>query len=130
MSLQDNHPTREDIDKIFSKYEQSLEEYEPEGKVINCPKYIPAPKNCGPKPITIEEYKERQQKQKEVKQPMVKKKSRRGGKKLQIKKQRKELLRLIGLTYGQEKRHLYIKLQQLNGEPKIKTTRNHNNQQQ
>lgn len=61
---EDPTPSKEDIDAIFSKY--CVEEYIPEGANTqkNQPKYTPTPLNAGPKPLTIEEYLERNQKKK------------------------------------------------------------------
>lgn len=126
---EDPAPSKEDIDAIFSKY--CVEEYIPEGANTqkNQPKYTPTPLNAGPKPLTIEEYLERNQKRKKEEQKReTKKKTKRGGKKLQIKKQRRELVRLIGLSHGQEKRKLYIELQRLNGQSKIQIYRSHHSE--
>lgn len=120
MSIHDDSaPSKEDIEKIFAKY--YLEEYIPEGKSIqrDQPKYTPTPINTGPKAITIEEYLSRNRKKQEQKQEKIKK-TKRGGKKIQKRKQRKELVRKIGLSYGQEKRQLYVELQRLNGKSKFK----------
>lgn len=62
--------TEEEIREIFKKWEQLLEEgseeYIPESNGDTfTPVYIPTPVNAGPKPITIEEYKRRQTKNRE-----------------------------------------------------------------
>lgn len=73
-------PSKEQIDAIFAKYYR--EEYIPQGQAKeDYPRYTPAPVNCGPKPISIEEYKRRTQKRTEVPKVETKKKSKRGGKK-------------------------------------------------
>ena len=81
MSTQDNPPTKKNIDNIFVKY-------------VNCPEYIDTPKKCGSRPIAIEKHKSMTAR-KEVKQPEVKKKPNRRGKKQKIKKQNSKILRFM-----------------------------------
>lgn len=111
MSYTEDIPSEDEIHRIFQKYE--VEEYIPQAQnqTTEYPEYKPTPKSWGPKPITIEEYIRRN---KGIKQaPTIKKKPHRGGKQRKLRAEKKEILRLMGLTSGEEKRKLYIKLKQL-----------------
>lgn len=59
-------PTKSHIDEIFNKWAQCLklaEEYTPEPVIeqVEVPPYTPTPKTAGPKPLTLEEYRRRQE---------------------------------------------------------------------
>lgn len=109
--------TKEEIDNIFKKWEQLLtEEYIPE-KTTNTseepPKYIPTPTNEGPKPITIEQYRARQQKYRSKTQENRSKLTqpkKRGGKKRKFQAACRDLQRIIDISQGKQKKNLIEKL--------------------
>lgn len=114
IDLIDSIPSEKDIEIIFSKYETEIEQYEPEGQNKFCPVYVPTPKHYAPKPITLEEYKKKTTNQKRKEETSQKQsKANRGGRKRKIQKEKKELIRLMGLSSGEQKRKLYIQLKQL-----------------
>lgn len=122
----------EEIDRRFDQlcqhFEEELrvieagverEEYIPEGRINNPETYKATPltelKHIGPKRITIEEYRKRQQKknlQEPVPTPTIKRK-RRAGRKVKLRQKRKELHRLISISTGEQQKTLFNKLRQL-----------------
>lgn len=102
-------PSQEEIDEIFNKYK---EPYVPEGNTEEAPVYKATPKNCGPKPISITTY-WKKPKTKEPIEETKTKRNKRGGRKLKQKKEKAELVRLMGLTTGEEKRRFYIQLKKM-----------------
>lgn len=76
---------------------------------------IPLPAKAGPKPLTIEEYRARQKKKvPHTPSPVtIKKKTKRGGKKQQLRKERKELHRLVVFAEGKFKNKLLHQLKEL-----------------
>lgn len=106
-----------DFHRIFEKLCRETEEYDPtEGQQIQGPVYVPTPKNCGPQPITIEQYKARNSRKVPAKVPAkveAEKPRSRGGKKVKLNKKIKELKRLIPLAEGEYKRKLYEELKNL-----------------
>lgn len=93
------------------------EEYIVETPIKKYPEYIPTPKSAGPKPITLEQYRQRQQihslKLQEFRQPTVFKPKKRGGKKRQHQKKCADLQRIINISQGQQKRNLVKELEKL-----------------
>lgn len=110
------------FEKEFAELEKdvtSQTEYIPQGETTEAAVYKPTPieelRHIGPKKLTIEEYRARQNKRKPtdaVVTPPVKRK-RRGGKQVKLRRQRKELHRLIAITSGEEQKTLFKKLRQL-----------------
>lgn len=108
----------EDFHKLFEDLVNRLavEEYNPtEGVEIQAPPYIPTPKHCGPQPITIEQYLERNKSKKQRPVPPVTptKKKTKGGKKKRLNREKAELRRLISLSSGPQKKLFYNKLKEL-----------------
>lgn len=104
-------PSQEEIEKIFSKY--YLEQYIPKGGTEGYPECTPTPTNYAPKPITIEEFKRRTSAKPAPQEINTPKKTKRGGKKLRLKNEKRDIRRLMGIVSGEEKRQLYKKLRQL-----------------
>lgn len=117
-----------DIDQIFEKIFTTLEkeiakkeeEYIPYVNTTITPDYVATPinelKHVGPKRLTIEEYKKRQKKPLTAPTTPPIKKKRRGGRKVKLRRQRKELHRLISITDGEEQKSLFKKLRNLQQE--------------
>lgn len=97
--------------------ETSEEEYTPQGRTTAEVTYKATPieelKSLGPKRLTIEEYRQRQKKPVVENKPIQPKKTKRGGKKLKLRKQRKELHRLVTIAEGNYKNKLIHQLKQL-----------------
>lgn len=113
--------SKEEIDEIFKKYEkfiESSEEYFPTSTTENteeAPPYIPTPKNAGPKPLTIEQYRARQIK-KSIKpevETVITKPKKRGGKKRKFEAACRDLQRVINISKGNQKRALIKQLAEL-----------------
>lgn len=100
-------PTKSHIDETFNKWEQHLklaEEYTPEPVTwqAEVPPYTPTPKTAGPKPITLEEYRRRQEACKRTPNTLgetreAKRKSR-SGFKVKVRQKLAELYRVINIT--------------------------------
>lgn len=109
--------SQEEIDELFKKWEEYIPQ--PVGEVIDQhPIYIPTPKTDGPKPITIEEYRKRQQGQKkyieEFRNPQTNyKPKKRGGKKRKFEKACSDLQRTINISKGTQKKRLIEQLIEL-----------------
>lgn len=113
--------TKEEIDALFKKYEELVnesQEYVPvalENTQQQPPVYIPTPKEAGPKRITIEQYKARQEKNRnprvtETKYTITKK---RGGKKRKFEATCRDLQRVIDISQGTQKKSLIKQLIEL-----------------
>lgn len=116
--------TKTDIDNIFNKWERYLEtreleveEYFPEAPNTEqfIPTYIPTPINAGPKPISIEEYKKRQERQKQnlrkVREEAATDRPRkrtRGGRQVRARQHIADLHRIIAITTDKKQKNILI----------------------
>lgn len=126
-----NSPTeevvsKELIDNIFKKYENLVvDEYIPEAQTIeDYPEYTPTPKTAGPRPITIAEYRQRQNK------PVVasprKQHKPRGGKKVKLRQKAAEVHRILAITTDNTlRKSLKSILVGIKAEQKTKTPKRH-----
>lgn len=95
------------------------EEYIPQGQTNEAYTYKATPlaelKHIGPKRITIEEYRKRQQKRSFQEPAPVQqtKRKRRAGRKVKLRQKRKELHRLISISKGEQQKTLFEELRKL-----------------
>lgn len=121
----------EDINKIFEKWEKLVEntkksaiqptiEYIPDPAPVDAPIYNPTPKDAGPQPLTIEQYKARQRHLLDVNSKAEdvtpKQKRKRAGRRVRSRQKIAELHRIANLTTDKNKKELFrsqIRLEKL-----------------
>lgn len=113
------------FDQLCQHFEEELRvieagEYIPEGRIDNPQAYNATPlaelKHIGPKKITIDEYRKRQQQRNKLPEIVTVqqvKRKRRAGKKVKLRQRRKELHRLISISKGEQQKILFDELRKL-----------------